>query len=249
VSAAGPKIYVLLGVAITLLAAIVLFSYPRVISSLEAAQDRQLLNAEVEQTAPAETARLDAAEPAPAETPVRSASVTGAPVQPLTRRAMESTAAPMAAATLESTATVPAPVAAATAPPEPQAVTPQTTVAPQTAVAPQAAVAPQGAAPAAVPAPMSPRQLSDEEIEKLRVHARHLLAIGDISGARLFLQRAIAAGCPVSTMTMAETYDPEFLAKNNVIGMAPDPSAAKSYYKRAFDAGNAEAEKRLERLQ
>jgi hypothetical protein len=82
----------------------------------------------------------------------------------------------------------------------------------------------------------------------MRVPARHLLAIGDISGARLFLQRAISAGCPLSTMTMAEICDPEFLTRNNVIGTAPTAAMAESYYKRALDAGNAEAEKRLERL-
>jgi hypothetical protein len=43
-------------------------------------------------------------------------------------------------------------------------------------------------------------------------------------------------------MTMAETYDPVFLAKNNVIGLAPNPAVAKTYYKRALDFGNAEAE-------
>jgi hypothetical protein len=113
----------------------------------------------------------------------------------------------------------------------------------------QAAPIPSAAAaPAVVNGPNAARQLSDEEVEKMRVHARHLLAIGDISGARLFLQRAIAAGCPVSTMTMEETYDPVFLAKNNVIGLAPNPAVAKTYYKRALDFGNAEAEGRLQRL-
>lgn len=49
-------------------------------------------------------------------------------------------------------------------------------------------------------------------------------------------------------MTMAETYDPVFLAKNNVIGLAPNPAVAKTYYKRALDFGNAEADGRLQRL-
>ena len=48
VRAASAKFYVLGGVAITALAGVFLFSHPRVISSLEAAQDGQLSNGEPE---------------------------------------------------------------------------------------------------------------------------------------------------------------------------------------------------------
>jgi TPR repeat protein len=44
------------------------------------------------------------------------------------------------------------------------------------------------------------------------------------------------------------TYDPQFLAEQGVIGFAPEPAQARTWYERAVALGSTEAARRLERL-
>jgi hypothetical protein len=76
-----------------------------------------------------------------------------------------------------------------------------------------------------------------------------LVAIGDISGARRFLERAAQGGSAAAAMAMAETYDPGSLARLGVIGLPADPAAALSWYRRALALGAAEAAARIATLE
>jgi TPR repeat protein len=49
-------------------------------------------------------------------------------------------------------------------------------------------------------------------------------------------------------MKMAETQDPNELARWNVRGVKPDPAEAKRWYQRALELKASEAEARLRRL-
>ena len=71
-----------------------------------------------------------------------------------------------------------------------------------------------------------------------RGHA--LLALGDISAARRFFERAALAGSAEAALAAGGTYDPGVLATLRVSGIQPDPAAA-AWYRRAAALGAAEA--------
>jgi TPR repeat protein len=75
-----------------------------------------------------------------------------------------------------------------------------------------------------------------------------LIASGDLAAARLVLRRAADAGDARAAMTLAETYDPAFLEKLGVHGVAPDLAMARGWYEKAKKLGATEATQRLELL-
>ena len=75
-----------------------------------------------------------------------------------------------------------------------------------------------------------------------------LIASGDLAAARLVLRRAADAGDAHAAMTLAETYDPAFLEKLGVHGVAPDLAMARGWYEKAKKLGATEATQRLELL-
>lgn len=84
--------------------------------------------------------------------------------------------------------------------------------------------APSGTAPA-------PPVAADSLVER----ARGLIKRGDISGARLFLERARARNEPEATYLLAQTWDPEVLQRWNVLGLRPDPERARALYAEAAE--------------
>ena len=74
------------------------------------------------------------------------------------------------------------------------------------------------------------------------------LAGGDISAARVAFRRLADAGNAEATLTLAETYDPFYLAQQNVIGLSGDRATAKELYERARELGSTEADRMLARL-
>ena len=80
---------------------------------------------------------------------------------------------------------------------------------------------------------------------RLLARADTLLEAGDITGARLVLEGAVATGNPVATFKLAETYDPRQLARWNVLGVQGDWAKALALYERALAAGSAEARQRI----
>jgi TPR repeat protein len=76
---------------------------------------------------------------------------------------------------------------------------------------------------------------------------RHI-AQGNIAIARQYYIRAANLGLAIAAMKMAETQDPNELARWNVRGVKPDLAEAKRWYQRALELKASEAEARLRRL-
>ena len=102
-------------------------------------------------------------------------------------------------------------------------------------------VAGEGATPAEPAAPKEPR-LSAEEIAGLVARGDAFLGAGDISSARLFFERAAAAGDGRAAMRMAVTYDAAFLDRAGLQGLRDeDPERAAFWYRRARELGEGKA--------
>jgi TPR repeat protein len=89
------------------------------------------------------------------------------------------------------------------------------------------------------------QSLSPEEITAFVKRGDKLLKGGDIASARLYYERAAEAGDGSAALRVGETFDPVFLGRVGVRGMPGDPQQAFSWYRRARDLGEAEAERRL----
>ncbi len=122
---------------------------------------------------------------------------------------------------------------------------PTTTVATAAPTATTAPVAPTAAAPAAAPA----RQIDAAELANLMTRAKALLATGDISPARLLLERAAEGQDANAAMMLAETYDPAVLGAQDIRNITPDPAMARNWYQRAAQLGSPDAQRRLSQLQ
>jgi hypothetical protein len=112
---------------------------------------------------------------------------------------------------------------------------------------PAAAVA-TATAPAAI-APPAARRIDSEELANLMTRAKSLLASGDISPARLLLERAAEAQEASAALMLAQTYDPTVLGTQDIRNITPDPAMARHWYQRAAQLGSADAQRRLSQLQ
>ena len=123
---------------------------------------------------------------------------------------------------------------------------------------PAASAEPPGPAPSAeasnavAAAPPEPVKLAasppNEEARQFVARARDFIAQGDVTTARLFLERAADRGDARATFALAETYDPLVLARWKARGVAPDIDKARALYIRAGEGGVADARKRLAEL-
>lgn len=104
------------------------------------------------------------------------------------------------------------------------------------------APAPREAAPAPV------RRIDPDELASLLKRAKSLLAIGDITSARLLLERAADAQEPEAALMLAGTYDPQVLGTQDLRSVTPDPEAARAWYQKAAQMGSADAKRRLGQL-
>ncbi|MBV9116702.1 MAG: hypothetical protein JOY63_04980 [Acetobacteraceae bacterium] len=92
------------------------------------------------------------------------------------------------------------------------------------------------------------QRMSQALIKTLLARGDALFAVGDVSGARRFYERAADGGSAHAAATVGKTYDPAFLAAIKVRGMQPDPNAAAAWYRTAAALGDPEAPRLLERL-
>lgn len=106
----------------------------------------------------------------------------------------------------------------------------------------EAAPPPREAAPPA-------RRIDSDELAALLKRAKGLLAIGDITSARLLLERAADAQEPEAALMLAGTYDPQVLGSQDLRSVAPDPATARVWYQKAAELGSADARRRLGQLQ
>jgi TPR repeat protein len=133
--------------------------------------------------------------------------------------------------------------------PAPDAAVPAPAVgAPAPAAAPTAlaVVPPDPPAPAvAPPAPKIPSdqpRLTAAEVAGLLARGDSLLGVGDIASARLFYERASDAGNGRAALRLGATYDPGFLDRVHLPHLQSDAVQALSWYRRARDLGESEAD-------
>ena len=120
----------------------------------------------------------------------------------------------------------------AAAPAAPTALAAHPTTAPA-AIAPPPNVVPPAVAPAAARAAPA----MDADGKALVERAERLIRLGDISGARLVLERASDRGDPRATFLLAQTCDPRMLREWKVQGLKPDPDRARALYAKAAQEG------------
>jgi hypothetical protein len=113
-----------------------------------------------------------------------------------------------------------------------------------------AAVAPAVREPVPVTREAVPvRRIDPDELAALLKRAKSLLSIGDITSARLLLERAADAQEVEAALMLAGTYDPEVLGSQDLRSVTPDPAAARVWYQKAAQLGSADAKRRLGQLQ
>ncbi len=100
----------------------------------------------------------------------------------------------------------------------------------------------------AAPRPAAGEPIDPSEADFLMQQGRQALSGGDISAARVVFRRLADAGIAEAALAFAETYDPIYLAKHNVIGLLGDRATAKDLYERARQVGSTEADRMLAQL-
>lgn len=87
------------------------------------------------------------------------------------------------------------------------------------------------------------------DTDRLLSRAQMLISQGDVSGARLILERALNEGSETAAFRLAETYDPRELSLMKVIGISANPIRARELYRLAADHGISGAKERLAGLE
>lgn len=117
----------------------------------------------------------------------------------------------------------------------------------------QPAPAPVAAAPAAVAPPPAPaphvEKIDPGTLAGMMSRAKSLMAIGDITSARLLLQRAAEAQDADAAFMLGQTYDPAVLGSQDIRSITPDPAIARKWYQKAAQLGSADAQQRLAQMQ
>ena len=104
----------------------------------------------------------------------------------------------------------------------------------------------QAAVPAEAAPPPAARRIAPDELAALLKRAKGLLAIGDITSARLLLERAADAQEADAALMLAGTYDPQVLGTQDMRSITPDPAAARLWYQKAAQLGSVDARRRLQ---
>ncbi|KAB0268332.1 hypothetical protein [Microvirga brassicacearum] len=84
--------------------------------------------------------------------------------------------------------------------------------------------------------------------DRLIARAEALFRSGDVSGARLLLERAQEDGNAQATFLLAETFDPNALSTIGAVGIRSDPERARELYRHALALGVVRATARVEAL-
>jgi hypothetical protein len=103
--------------------------------------------------------------------------------------------------------------------------------------------------PAPTEAASPARRIEPDELAALLKRAKGLLAIGDITAARLLLERAADAQEADAALMLAGTYDPQVLGTRDMRSITPDPATARLWYQKAALLGSPDARRRLSQIQ
>ncbi len=129
--------------------------------------------------------------------------------------------------------------------------TPRIADAPAKPPSPRADQASPAAAPvppaqeAALPAPPATQPVPPELTAALLDRGEAMLAIGDVSAARLLFERAAAGGSAPALRAAGQAYDPAVLSRLGAVGIRPDAARAVAFYDKAAALGDAEAHRLL----
>jgi hypothetical protein len=96
--------------------------------------------------------------------------------------------------------------------------------------------------------PVSPEAKVSAEAKKLLTRADLFFSYGDISAARILLERALETGSAEAGFRLAESYDPLVLSARRTFGTRSDAAKARELYSRAYEAGIQEAKDRIDAL-
>ena len=105
------------------------------------------------------------------------------------------------------------------------------------------------AAPAQAPLAKSTSVLSAAEVSELLQPGDSLLRIGDVASARLFYERAAAAGDGRAALRLGAIFDPGILERLGFSKLRADAAEARLWYSRALDLGVIEAKRQLNGLE
>jgi hypothetical protein len=136
-------------------------------------------------------------------------------------------------------AVVPSLLTAAPTEPRPAAIPPSTSHSSE--------AAPPATVPASIPPPDRPH-LTAVDTAMLVARGDSFLSVGDITSARLFYERAGDAGDGRAALRLGATYDPGLLDQVHLPNVHGDAAQALSWYRRAHDLGEIEAERLIQRL-
>jgi hypothetical protein len=92
------------------------------------------------------------------------------------------------------------------------------------------------------------RQLDRDELASMRQRADDFIKSGDLSSARLLLERGAEAGDARATLTLAGTFDPNVLKTLGFQEGVADVATARLWYDRAQRLDAAEAPRRIQEL-
>ena len=90
--------------------------------------------------------------------------------------------------------------------------------------------------------------LTAEKSAALLARGDDYLRVGDFASARLFYERVADAGWANAALRLGETFDPVFLERAQIHGIAGDMEKAMFWYRRARDLGSVEAGMLLKQL-
>jgi TPR repeat protein len=93
------------------------------------------------------------------------------------------------------------------------------------------------------------RRIDADERATLLKRAKGLLAIGDITSARLLLERAADAQEAEAALMLAGTYDPQVLGTQDMRSITPDPATARLWYQKAAQLGSPDGRRHLSQIQ
>ncbi len=90
--------------------------------------------------------------------------------------------------------------------------------------------------------------LDADEIAILIKRSREFLTNGDISSARLLLQRAADGGSAEAALTLGATFDPQVIGHFSAMGVGSDIATARKWYEKAAALGSDAAKQQLAKL-
>jgi hypothetical protein len=92
------------------------------------------------------------------------------------------------------------------------------------------------------------RVLKPDQIAALLKRCSDFLKSGDFGAARILLRRGVESGSADAALMLGKTFDPFYLHEIRVIGIKPDVTQSRQWYRKAMELGSEAAAQRLANL-